>query len=542
MSKSTIVRGAFLLTAASFLSKFLGMIYVIPFNAMVGEEGIALYTYAYLPYSILITIATVGIPLAVSKFVSKYNSLGDYYTGMRMFKTGISMMALTGIIAFLALFFSAEVIAKQIIATDDLHNSVEDVKMVIRMVSFALIITPSMSIFRGFFQGNQSMGPTAVSQVIEQIARIIFLLVAAFVIIYVFNGSTKTAVGFATFAAFIGAVASLIVLFMYWKKRKPYIDKHIAQQKTVHDIPKKELMSELFRYAGPFVIVSIAIPVFQLVDTFSFNRAMTAIGLGVETEALFAAIYSLGHKLVIIPVTIATGLSLAVMPVLTSSFTQGNRSQLINQINQALQIILVLVIPASFGLSMLSNEAYGTLYGGVKNDFLLDAGPLLGWYAPVGILFALLSVTAAILQGINQQNHAVLNLCAGIIFKVLFNIQFIHMFEAKGSIFATAIGLGIAVVLNLLRIKVTIDYPFKQLIKRTLLVLIFVGLMGIVIFIIKLIVGSIFSYEESRLGLSFMLALGVMVGGYVYLWFAYKSTLLERIFGERVRKLGKIFR
>lgn len=540
MSKSTIVRGAFLLTGASFLSKFLGMIYVIPFNAMVGPEGVALYAYAYLPYSILITIATVGIPLAVSKFISKYNSLGDYYTGMRMFKTGMSLMAITGIITFLALFFSAELIANLIISDEELYNNVEDVTMVIRMVSFALIITPSMSIMRGFFQGNQSMGPTAVSQVIEQIARIVFLLVAAFLIIYIFNGTTTTAVGYATFAAFIGAIFSYVVLLIYWKKRKPFIDKKLAEQKSVHDIPKKELMTELFRYAGPFVIVSLAIPLFQIVDTFTFNRTMVAIGQGGIAEALFGSIYSLSHKLVIIPVTIATGLSLAVMPVVTSSFTQGQKPLLNNQINQALQIILVLVIPASFGLTMLSSEAYGTLFGGLETLSL--TGPLLGWYAPVGILFALLTVTASILQGINQQNHAVFNLCAGFLFKVLFNIQFIHMFGAKGSIFATAIGLAIAVVLNLIRIRSTVGFPYKPILKRTVLTGIFVIIMWIVILLVKLIVGSIFPYEETRLGLMLMLFLGVSLGGYVYLWFAYKSTLLERVFGERVRILKKIFK
>lgn len=540
MSKSTIVRGAFLLTGASFLSKFLGMIYVIPFNAMVGPEGVALYSYAYLPYSILITIATVGIPLAVSKFISKYNSLGDYYTGMRMFKTGMSLMAVTGIITFLALFFSAELIANLIISDDELHNTVEDVTMVIRMVSFALIITPSMSIMRGFFQGNQSMGPTAVSQVIEQIARIVFLLVAAFLIIYIFNGTTTTAVGYATFAAFIGAIFSYGVLLIYWKKRKPFIDKKLAEQKSVHDIPKKELMRELLRYAGPFVIVSLAIPLFQIVDTVTFNRTMVAIGQGEISEALFGSIYSLSHKLVIIPVTIATGLSLAVMPVVTSSFTQGQKPLLNNQINQALQIILVLVIPASFGLTMLSSEAYGTLFGGLETLNL--TGPLLGWYAPVGILFALLTVTASILQGINQQNHAVFNLCAGFLFKVLFNIQFIHMFGAKGSIFATAVGLTIAVVLNLIRIRSSVGFQFKPIVKRTMLTGIFVIIMWIVILLVKLIVGAIFPYEETRLGLMLMLFLGVSIGGYVYLWFAYKSTLLERVFGERVRILGKIFR
>ncbi|WP_042146477.1 polysaccharide biosynthesis protein [Paucisalibacillus sp. EB02] len=539
MSKSTIVRGAFLLTAASFLSKFLGMIYVIPFNAMVGADGVTLYQFAYLPYSILVTVATVGVPLAVSKFVSKYNSLGDYYTGMRMFKTGMSIMALTGIITFLALFFSSEFIANQIIIDNDLPISVEDVTMVIRMVSFALIITPSMSILRGFFQGHQSMGPTAVSQVIEQIVRIIFLLIAVFVILNIFNGSVTTAVGFATFAAFIGAIASYVVLLAYWKKRKPHLDKNIVQQKYTHDIPKKELLTELFRYAGPFVIVSIAIPMFQLVDNFTFLRAMADIDQEKIATALLGSIYTLSHKLVIIPVTLATGLSLAVMPVLTSSFTQGQRPQLINQINQALQIILVLVIPASFGLSMLSREAYGTLYNLNNID---ETGALLGWYAPVGILFALLSVTAAVLQGINQQNNAVINLCAGLLFKILFNIQFIHWFGAKGSIFATAIGVGLAVFLNLLWIKKSVEFPFRQLIKRTILIVIFVLFMWIVVLILKFVLGFIFPYEDSRLGLMLMLILGVGFGGYVYLWFAYKSTLLERVLGDRVRILGKIFK
>ncbi|MEN2769196.1 putative polysaccharide biosynthesis protein [Ornithinibacillus xuwenensis] len=540
MSKSTIVRGAFLLTGASFLSKFLGMIYVIPFNAMVGEKGGALYSYAYIPYSILITVATVGIPLAVSKFVSKYNSLGDYYTGMRMFKTGMSIMAVTGLIAFLGLFFSADFLAQQMITDDQLDNTVDDVAMVIRMVSFALIITPSMSIFRGFFQGNQSMGPTAVSQVVEQIIRIIFLLSATYLIIYIFDGSTSVAVGYATFAAFIGAIASYVVLLRFWKKRKPYLDRNIAQQKTAFDIPRKELMAELFRYAGPFVIVAIAIPMFQLVDNFTFNRAMVAIGQGDLSETLLAVINVYGHKLVIIPVTLASGLSLAIMPVITSSFTKGQNQQLFQQINQAMQIIMVLVIPASIGLSMLSNEAYGTLYGGI--DKLDHTGTLLAWYAPVGLLFALLSVTAAILQGINQQNHAVINLCAGLLFKILFNIQLIHTFGPVGSIIATAIAAGIAVILNLLRIRRAIDFSFKQIIKRSILVMIFVIIMGITIGIVKLGLGLLFPYEESRFGLMIMLILGVGSGGFIYLWFAYKSTLLERVLGERVRILGKIFR
>src|SRR5690625_3035347 len=127
---SNIVRGTMLLTAATFLSKFLGMIYVIPFNELVGETGGTLFNFAYTPYNILISISTVGVPLAVSKFVSKYNSLGDYETGLRMFKAGVTMMMVTGFLAFLALFFSAEFLAGKMITNDNADGiSVADVTM-----------------------------------------------------------------------------------------------------------------------------------------------------------------------------------------------------------------------------------------------------------------------------------------------------------------------------------------------------------------------------------------------------------------------------
>ncbi len=180
------------------------MIYVIPFHGLVGETGGTLFQFAYTPYNILISISTIGVPLAVSKFVSKYNALGDYETGMRMFKAGMMLMAVTGFIAFLALFFSAGLLADQMITNEETgHISTADVTLVIRMVSVALLIIPAMSIVRGFFQGYESMGPTAVSQVVEQIVRISFILIATFIIKVLLDGETVTAIGFSTFAALL---------------------------------------------------------------------------------------------------------------------------------------------------------------------------------------------------------------------------------------------------------------------------------------------------------------------------------------------------
>ncbi|MFD1038189.1 oligosaccharide flippase family protein [Virgibacillus byunsanensis] len=536
---SNIVRGTMLLTGATFLSKFLGMIYVIPFYGLVGETGGALFSYAYTPYNILISISTIGVPLAVSKFVSKYNSLGDYETGMRMFRAGITLMSVTGFLAFITLFFGAEILAQQVIPDDDFKNSVADVTAVIRMVSLALLIIPAMSIVRGFFQGYESMGPTAVSQVIEQIVRIVFLLGSAFVILKALNGTITTAVSFATFSAFVGALASCVVLWIYWRKRKSNIEKQVQQQEYTYDIPTKDLFLELFRYAGPFVLVGIATPLYQLVDMLTFNRAMLAIGESEISDIAYAVINFYGHKLVIIPVTVATGLSLAIIPALTKTFTQQQHSILNQQINQSLQIVLVLVVPAVVGLSILSDVAYGSLFGLDNIDI---TGPLLGWYAPVALMFALFTVSAAILQGINEQRFAVVSLTAGFLVKVLLNIFLIHTFGAKGAIFGTGLAVGIAVILNLLRIKSAIDFSFKQSFKRFLLIGIFTLIMSITIWITRGSLGNFLDYHESRLAAVILLALGVGIGGGVYLWLGYKSTLLERVLGERVRVLDRIFK
>ncbi len=528
-----------LLSGASFLSRFLGMIFVIPFFAIVGTAGSALFTYAYTPYSIFISLSTVGIPAAVSKFVSKYNALGDYQIGMRMFRAGSALMLVTGVIAFLVMFLSADWIGARQIKGDGGPITPDDIAFVIRMVSFALIVIPAMSIVRGFFQGNQSMGPTAISQTVEQIVRIIAILAGSYIIVNYFNGSITLAVGFAAFAALIGALASCLVLFWYWRRRKPFIDKQIAKQETTHDFRTVDLFKELFRYAGPFVLVGLAIPLYQLVDQFTFQPAMVASGRGALYDTELAVINNLGHKIIIIPMTIATGLSMAMLPSLTNAFTQNDQPAYKKLINQALQVIMVFVIPAAAGIAILSDEIFGALF--TLEDIEIT-GSLMAWYAPVALLFGLITVTAGMLQGVNQQNYAVVSLLGGLLVKVIFNSQFIHLFGGKGAILGTAIAAGIAVGLNLARLKRTVNFSFKQTIKRTILILIFTGMMCFVIAVLKFAFSFFLPYQEVRWATVVMLLAGVSAGGLFYLYLAYKSTLLDHIFNGSVPGLNRLNR
>jgi O-antigen/teichoic acid export membrane protein len=134
MAESKLVRGTILLTIATFLSKIIGLVYVIPFTAIVGQAGNALYGFGFIPYTVLLSLATLGIPLAVSKFVSKYQALGDYETGYRLLKSGLLFMLINGVFTFLVLFFSAPMLSNWIIndPSELQGNSMEDVVFTIR--------------------------------------------------------------------------------------------------------------------------------------------------------------------------------------------------------------------------------------------------------------------------------------------------------------------------------------------------------------------------------------------------------------------------
>lgn len=542
MSKNTMIRGTLLLTGASFISKLIGMLYTIPFESLVGATGGKLYGLAYGPYTIFISLSTVGIPLAVSKFVAKYNSLGDYQTSRRMYTLALKLMFVTGIIAFSLLFFGASILAKIYIPDSAEGITVDDVAMVIRMVSFALLIIPSMSITRGFFQGFQSMGPTAISQVIEQIVRIVFLLVSVYVVINVFDGTITTAVGFATFSAFVGALASLFVLIRYWQKRKIYIDRYIENQ-TVKPatLSTRALFKELFQYAGPFVFVGLAIPLYQQIDAITFSRTLLGAGFTqLEVDNAFSNINLYGHKLIMIPITLATGMSLSSLPTLTKSFVEQKWPLLYQQIDQSLQVIMLLILPAVVGMSLLSNQIWGAFYG-INEEFITFNGEILGWYAPVALFFALFTVTSSILQSINEQRFALYSLGIGLALKALLNVPLMLMFGPIGAVISTWVASVGTVVSNIIRIKRAIAFPLKALIKRTILMIIFVAFMAVTVLLIKLLLSQWIDYMSGRLSSILILIPTVSIGAYVYLWLSYRSTLLERVMGTRVRKLARFF-
>lgn len=530
MSDSKLLRGTFVLTLGTYVSRILGMIYLFPFAILVGTVGGALFGYGYNQYAIYLSIATAGMPMAVSKFVSKYNALGDYYTSRRMYRAGMKLMLVTGILAFLLLYSLAPVMSRITLGGSDLNNSLEDVVMVMRMVSVALIVVPMMSLMRGFFQGHQSMGPTAVSQVVEQLVRVVFLLASTYIVIKVVHGSLALAVGFATMGAFVGALAGLAVLIWYWKKRKPYLDKMVNEQTvTPTRISTVSIFKELLTYSLPYVFVSLAIPLYQYVDQFTFNRAMVAAGQKEIAESMNGIVQSYVPKLVMIPVSLATAFGLTLVPTITRSFVNKDYNVLQKQIDQTYQTIMFLVLPASVGLMALAGPAYTFFFGTDASD---AGGNVLLYYAPVALLFSFFTVNGAILQGINKQKYAVLSLLFGLIVKIVVNVPFILMFHEIGSVLATALGYIVSLVYMFALIQKHAKYNYSEFIKRSVLILIFVGIMGISVKIVAAVIGLFTT--PGRFSATVITIIGAAVGGLIYFIITYRSSLLEKVMGARV--------
>ncbi|MFE8694743.1 oligosaccharide flippase family protein [Cytobacillus sp. FJAT-53684] len=446
-----LLRGTLLLSSASLISKILGFIYIIPFTLLVGSLGYNLYKYAYGPYTIMLSLSTMGIPLAISKLTAKYKQLEREDVIRKIVKSGMVFMLITGMTSFLLLYMLAPLLAGIVVDENSEGNSLESVTHVIRVVSFALIIIPPMSLLRGFFQGNDSMGPSAISTVAEQLSRVLFILVGVFVSIKLLNNPIDNAVGVATFGAFIGGITGLGVLLFYFWKRRNLLLKPRNQISIHHDISVMAIFKEMITYSIPFVIMGLSLPLYQNIDTYSINTVLKSLGYQEVAAENVNSVIGLAQILVLIPVSITTGLSISIIPNITKSYVLNNFGLLKEQVGQSLLILMFIIMPAATGIFVLAEPLYLLLF--TERNFPILGGQLLVVYAPAAILIALYGVTSSILQAINQQKKLIIGLFIGIFIKVILNFALPGIFLEKGFILATYCGYFASLTINMIIIR-----------------------------------------------------------------------------------------
>lgn len=524
-----MVRGTAWLTASNFLSRLLGAFYIIPWYAWMGthaEQANALFGMGYNIYAVFLLISTAGIPVAIAKQVSKYNALGQEETSYHLLRKILKLTSILGLIFAAIMYLGSPLLAAW-------SGGGEDLVRVMKSLSWALLIFPSMSVLRGFFQGFNNLKPYAMSQIAEQIIRVIWMLLTAYIIMNIGSGDYVNAVVQSTFAAFIGMIASVLVLVVFlWREGK--WQAIFAGNTNDVTVDTQALILETIKEAIPFIITGAAIQLFQIVDQMSFINTMTSFTSysNKDLQILYAFLSSNPNKITMILVSIATAIAGAGIPLLTENFVNKDKKAAAQLVVNNLQMLWMVLFPALVGAIILAEPIYTLFYGAPSNTALwLFVGALIQV-----IFLALYSLLAPMLQALFEPRKAILYFVYGLVVKIVLQIPFIYVFQAYGPLISTAIGLAVPIVLMYRRIHEVTGFNRQGLRRSTLLMTLLALIMGVVVAIAAY--GLHFAISPTtRLGSVVYIALVGAIGVLVYGFLTLATHLLDKLIGTRAKTL-----
>jgi O-antigen/teichoic acid export membrane protein len=449
-----IVKGTLILSIATLLTKILGSLFWAPLQNIAGDHVVGLYRISFPFYSILLMIASAGIPITVSKFVAERLAVNDFAGAQRVKKAAAIILSLTGIFFGLALFFSAPFLATTLLQSP--QNTLP-----IRVLAIAILFVPVMGAYRGYFQGHQQMMPTGISQVIEQFVRILTVIGLVYWLKEAGFGEEILAAG-ATAGALFGAIAGLLVVLWYnMREKKPAIDGQISSSKE----SLWELSKKIIAYAIPISLASLVLPLIGLVDSLTIPRILIHMGYDETMTGTLYGIYARGEPFVNIISTFSSSLTLALIPAIGAYVAKNNFVAVKQKISQAWMMTLIVSLPASLGLSILAEPFNIAMYMDAKGTSTLA---ILAFSA----IFSTLAVTSSgILQGLGYNKLPVRHLLIGAVVKFIANFIFVPLYGISGSAIAMVIAYIVICVLNVWMVlrKTKITVSIKQVFMKPIL-------------------------------------------------------------------------
>lgn len=538
MKKNSFINGAIIATFAIVLTKFLGIIYVIPFYAIIGEENIALYGYAYTIYNLFLALSTVGIPPAMSKLISEYNTLGYYHTKERAYKIGKTLLISLGVILFFVMFFGAPFLANQIMGNNTGGSSKESISFVIRIISTAILVVPFLSVTKGYLQGHKFIAPASYSQVIEQVVRIAVILIGSYVCMNILKVGVTNAIGVAVFGATIGALVALIYLLIKIKKNKVSMNVNEHQSKEEKKITNKEITKKLLIYSVPFISFGLALSVYDYIDMTTLIDALTNLGFKTkDAESVLGVINTTGNKLNSVVLAISTGLMTSLVPNITSSFVKGDKKDVKKKIEQSFLLLLFVTLPMTIGLSFLAEPVFYAFYGAS------NWGPKVFCFSIFVALFRCIFTTSiSIAQSLNKFKNVFLSIIAGILVKLILQVPLMTLFNELGlypfygATCATLLGLSTSFITNLIVINKTIKLDLKSYFKKM-----FKFIYPLILMIVSLYVMRLFIplNMTSKFKSIVIIAIYAIVGMIIYLGLTLKNGVIKDVFGDKLLKKFK---
>lgn len=535
IKKKININSEFISMFIIIVSSILSVIYVIPFYAMVGDKGGSLYGYAYTLYSLFMSIAFGGIPLAINRIVSEYQTSGYHGAKKRVLIMSKKIALLFGVSIFLILILFAPLFAKAILGDLVGGNTLKEITSAIRFVAIATLIVPILNVYKGYFEGHRLVNEVSFSKHLEQVINLVVLIVGSFFAFKVFKLSSSGIVNVALVSITIGVMGSYIYLIDRKVKNKKKFDDKI---RNVNEpiISNKMIFRKIILYAAPFILVDLFKALYGYIDMVTVVKGLVKYAKFsvVDAETVMGMLSLWGAKFNLIMLSMAMGVVIKLVPSLSQSILKKDNKEICRKVNHGLSITLFIMLPVAIAISFLAEPIWSLFYGVSKYG-----ASVLAYYIFVGLLMGLCAISVAILQAMKDYKTIFTSLGIGLLIKLFMNTSMIYTFHQYGMpgyygvITASILAYLVSFIICLVALYLKNKVEYEETVKNFTDILCGCMLMVVVLFLMKFLIPIV---SEIRIINIFILLLYLIVGAIVYLVFVAKIGVIKNIFGNSKKK------
>lgn len=438
-SNNKFLKGTLILTVSSIVVKVIGSLNWIILSRVLGGEGIGLYQMGFPIYLMAITLSSAGIPVAISIITAEKLAQKDFLGAKRVFNVSLRLLFVTGLVFASALFFGAHwLIDNHWIRDSRAYYSIIALAPAVFFVTF-------LASFRGYLQGWQIMTPTAASEIVEQLMRVVTMIV--FANMFMPHGLAYAAGG-ASMGAGVGAFCALLVLMWFYGRLKQKLKADLQQQNPLATRESaRAIISRLLQLALPVSMSSLMLPVVANLDLLIVPQRLEAAGFHIsQATEFFGYLTGMAVPLINLATIFTAAMTISLVPAISESRALNDVFGIRAKTRTAFRVALIITCPCFVGMYFLAEKIAALIYNAPG---AADAIQTMS----VGILLlGLHQISTGILQGLGRTSIPVINMILAAAVKVFLSwtLTAIPTLGIKGAAMATVVDFGLAAVLNMI--------------------------------------------------------------------------------------------
>lgn len=448
MTKKNFIQGAFILLLSSTIVRILGFIYQILIIRIIGTETIGLYNMVHPVFIMALVIATAGLPLAVSKLVSRQMAYQNIKASLKILRIAIYLLLILGITITIILLLIAPYILKSLYADPRVNWILYGMLPCITICSIS-------SALRGFFQGLQQMTPTAITQCLEQITRIVVgLILVTKLQTY---GIQAVAIGLAI-SMLAGELVGLIFLSILYFRKKQSITK-LSGGQYYSDISTNMIVCDLFSFGIPTTFTRLISSISLTLEASLIPLTLQKIGFTInQAAAIYGQFSGVSMTILSVPTILTFSLAISLVPAISEAEAQGKLNSLQFRSSESLRLTFLLGLPAVVALLFMPTELSTLLFN------IPEAGSTLRILGFGGIFLYLCQTSNGILQGLGLVNKIFINSTIGTLIKILGIIYLVSIpnLNINGAALGFTASYMVVCFLNLQVIKKSTGIEINQ--------------------------------------------------------------------------------